>query len=100
MAKIVGVVTSCKVCPNRSYYSGGRYECSKVNQVLAPEIALPSWCPLAEHPSVEIGRAQVAIAEGRAVLDVLKSELASCGASDRVMELVSIALKQFPRVPA
>ena len=99
MAKIIGIVTGCKGCPNRRYYSGGRYECSLVEQVLAPEVLLPSWCPLAEHPATEISQAQTAVSDGRAILEVLKNELTAGGGSARMIELVSVALERFPQVP-
>jgi len=52
--KIIGIVQSCKSCPNRVYDSGGMYECEKVRQSLAPDCVIPPWCPLADHPAAEM----------------------------------------------
>ena len=50
--RILALVRSCKECPRRLYYSGGRYECTAVEQILEPgkEHDIPDWCPLAPYP--------------------------------------------------
>lgn len=99
MAKIIGIVQGCKGCPNRRYYSGGRYECTLVEQMLAPEVTLPSWCPLPDHPASEIGAAQVAVSNGRAILKVALDELEQEPTPQRLKELLTQALGSFPAVP-
>lgn len=50
MTKIVQLVNSCKDCPNRHYYSGGTYECMKVQPSrLNDDMSIPAWCPLADY---------------------------------------------------
>lgn len=99
MAKIIGIVQGCKGCPNRSYYSGGRYECTLVEQMLAPEVTLPSWCPLPNHPAAEIGAAQVAVSNGRATLRAALDGLRAGHSPERLKELLEQALGGFPAVP-
>lgn len=50
MTKIVQLVNSCRECPNRHYFSGGTYECMKVQPSrLNADMSIPDWCPLAEY---------------------------------------------------
>lgn len=49
-ARIVQTVTSCVQCPNRMYFSGGRYECTATRTQLPDPKAIPEWCPLPFYP--------------------------------------------------
>jgi hypothetical protein len=54
MSRILDLISECRACPHRRYYSGGAYECTKVAQVLPKSVAMPDWCPLPQHPAGEI----------------------------------------------
>jgi hypothetical protein len=55
VTKIIGTANSCKECPNRHYFSGGTYECMKVQgSRLNADSSIPAWCPLADHPAATI----------------------------------------------
>lgn len=99
MAKIIGIVGGCRGCPNRRYYSGGKYECSVVDQLLADDVSLPSWCPLPDHPAHAIGGAQVAISTGRTVLETALKEVEQGASTARVQELLRLAIERFPQAP-
>jgi hypothetical protein len=60
--KVLGLVSNCKECPNRVYYSGGVYDCAKADTHLphGQEDQIPKWCPLAEYPSGAIEAAAMA----------------------------------------
>jgi hypothetical protein len=50
MTKIVQIVNSFRECPNRHYYSGGAYECMKVQPSrLNADMSIPGWCPLTDY---------------------------------------------------
>jgi|GEM_PF-1653471 len=54
--KVLGTVSSCRECPNRTYASGGQYECSLVREVIpkGTETKVASFCPLPDFPSGKI----------------------------------------------
>lgn len=57
--KVVGLVSQCDECPNKSYYSGGSYNCSKANALLPWEpgrALVPEWCPLPDYPAAAMSR--------------------------------------------
>jgi hypothetical protein len=49
-ARIVQTVATCRECPNRMYFSGGKYECTKTRTKLPESNAIPGWCPLPFYP--------------------------------------------------
>lgn len=56
MAKVLQLVTSCRECPKRAYYSSGKDECTAVSGRGGPKIvpndgSTPEWCPLADWPA-------------------------------------------------
>jgi hypothetical protein len=73
--KVVRVVTSCRGCPHRQYYSAGRYECygmfngTRGSERLLPEghskdAPIPDWCPLEDYPRLLAERARMDAVEG------------------------------------
>lgn len=55
MTKIVQTVNTCRECPNKHYYSGGAYECLKVQPSrLNADMSIPSWCPLADYSAAGV----------------------------------------------
>jgi hypothetical protein len=63
VAKIVQLVDSCRDCPNRHYYSGGTYECLKTGAYLPKSMAIPTWCPLPDHPAQRISELEARVAQ-------------------------------------
>lgn len=55
MSKIIGLVNSCRDCPNRRYESGGVYQCEKAGGNLEGNCSIPDWCPLPNYqpPTVD-----------------------------------------------
>lgn len=56
--KVLALVANCTECPNRYYYSGGQYTCTKADARLSEdcEYRLPEWCPLADYPAAAMSR--------------------------------------------
>jgi len=52
--KVLGLVRSCKVCPNHGYYSGGKSECRLVNEIVEDPGIVAPFCPLADFPSAKL----------------------------------------------
>jgi len=74
--KVVALISDCKECPNRHYYSGGRYECMKAQSVLPYERAgIPEWCPLTNYPAAAMTQLQDEVR-------VLRQQVATQVASD------------------
>ncbi len=96
--RIIGRVNSCKDCPNRRYGSGGVYECSKVDAPLVDSNVIPEWCPLPRDPAQIAARAELNLANARAVvattLDLVGQEQIGV---DRVRELLAMAAEQLSR---
>lgn len=61
--KVLQLVTSCDDCPNKSYYSGGRSECTAAQTLLPFNEGhrIPEWCPLIDYPSDAMERQQETI---------------------------------------
>jgi hypothetical protein len=95
--KILGLVRSCTECPHRQYYSGGVYECAKLQQPLTPGEAMPMWCPLSDHPAVHIAPAQRAVADTREMLLGLQKEIADGVSAARIRELVDLSIQRLPQ---
>jgi hypothetical protein len=72
--KVIGLVSSCKECPNRAYYSAGIYECTKVDARLPynEEDKIPTWCPLSDYPASAIVDRDNTIRELRGQLDAIR----------------------------
>jgi hypothetical protein len=94
--KILGLVSGCTQCPHRQYYSGGVYECAKVQQKLVASETMPVWCPLPDHPAVHIAPAQRAVEDVRQILAGLQKEVADGASERRIREIVEIAIRQLP----
>jgi hypothetical protein len=95
--KILALVHSCIECPHRQYYSGGVYECAKLQQPLIAGETMPVWCPLSDHPAAHIAPAQRAVADNPENLMGIQKEIAA-GASDaRIRELVDLSIQRLPR---
>lgn len=58
MSKIIGLVNTCRECPNRRYESGGVYQCEKVGTDLDANCPIPDWCPLPNYPTQAIQPSQ------------------------------------------
>ncbi|PZU87880.1 MAG: hypothetical protein DI527_18085 [Chelatococcus sp.] len=58
--KVLQLVQGCATCPRKSYYSGGRSECTEAGAVLPPIDSLNGrpvdWCPLPEYPAAAMER--------------------------------------------
>ncbi len=61
--KVLALIRSCAECPNKSYYSGGRSECTKAGALLPMATRtgptpppIPDWCPLADYPAAAMQR--------------------------------------------
>jgi hypothetical protein len=52
--RILGLVDSCGVCPNRQYYSGSQYKCNKADQLIIDDHRVASFCPLPTYPAGEM----------------------------------------------
>lgn len=63
--KVLQLIECCNDCPNKSYYSGGAYECAKVGTILPHNEGhrAPGWCPLTEYPSDMVRERDLTIAE-------------------------------------
>ncbi len=57
--KVVITTTSCGTCPNYSYYSGGVYRCSLVDEAVLEKNRIAPFCPLPDYPSSIIADMQV-----------------------------------------
>ncbi len=55
-ARIVGRVRSCGECPKRAYWSGGKYQCSVIQQPLTDASGIPAFCPLPLDPSALLAK--------------------------------------------
>lgn len=51
--KVLQLIGCCNDCPRKSYYSGGRSECSETRTLLPfnEGHSIPGWCPLTNYPS-------------------------------------------------
>jgi len=49
--KIVDTTNSCRTCSHKMYFSGGQYECTKLNKIINDISTIPNWCPLPEYPA-------------------------------------------------
>ncbi len=49
--KIVDITNSCRTCSHKMYFTGGQYECAKLNKIINDISIIPNWCPLPEYPS-------------------------------------------------
>lgn len=49
--KILRLVSSCGVCPNYGYYSGGVHQCRSVEEDVENPNVIAPFCPLADFPS-------------------------------------------------
>jgi hypothetical protein len=51
--KFLDLVSCCDECLYKSYYSGGRSECTKTRTLLPfnEGHTIPDWCPLPDYPS-------------------------------------------------
>jgi hypothetical protein len=51
--KFLDLVSCCDECLYKSYYSGGRSECTKTRTILPfnEGHTIPDWCPLPDYPS-------------------------------------------------
>jgi hypothetical protein len=51
--KFLQLVSCCNECLHKSYYSGGRSECTKTRTILPfnEGHTIPEWCPLPDYPS-------------------------------------------------
>lgn len=95
--KILQSVTTCKECPNRRYYSAGRYECSKMDGApLSDDCVIPQWCPLSDHPGPVAARAARSLEDARTVLQIAKGEAPTADVT-RLRELINIAAGQVAR---
>jgi hypothetical protein len=95
--KILGLVRSCMECPHRQYYSGGVYECAKLQQPLIAGEAMPVWCPLPDHPAEHIAPAQRAVADTREFLLGMQKEIADGASEARIRELLNLSIQRLPR---
>jgi hypothetical protein len=78
MLKIVKTVTNCKECPQRSYYSGGQYECRSMDGAPLPaSCEIPPWCPLQDHPGKLAAIADAKVRNAQAVIRHLRESLES-----------------------
>ena len=78
MLKIVQTVTTCKDCPKRGYYSGGRYECGEMDGApLSADCQIPAWCPLQDHPGKLAAVADAKVRNAQAVIKHLRESLES-----------------------
>lgn len=73
--KVLQLVASCDDCPNKSYYSGGRSECTEVQTILPHNEGhkIPEWCPLVDYPSDAMERQRETISELRKQLEAQRS---------------------------
>lgn len=96
--KIALRVSSCKECPNRRYYSGGRYNCAAVDAPLPEDMGYPDWCPLPNDPAQLAARSTEALAAAKRVLAVATQEAANKDTSaERLRELLGMAANQLTR---
>lgn len=75
--KVLQLIGACQDCPKRSYYSGGRHECTAANQVLPYNEGhrIPSWCPLADYPAREMASLEETVRELQGQLDGLQKRV-------------------------
>ncbi len=96
--KIALRVGNCKDCPNRRYYSGGRYTCAAVDAPLPDDMRFPAWCPLPDDPAQLAGRATEALESAKRVLAIATKEAANLDTSpSRLRDLLTIAANQLAR---
>lgn len=97
--KILALVPSCAVCPNRHYYSGGKYECTLVGETIVNESGVAPFCPLADFPASTIANMQATISELREpyrhslTITILSHVAAKLGVNLRADSNVAIPLK-------
>jgi hypothetical protein len=63
--KVLQLVSCCNDCPRKSYYSGGRSECTEAHTILPLNEGhtMPAWCPLIDYPSVAMAKQAERIAQ-------------------------------------
>lgn len=49
--KILQIVNSCGICLNYRYYSGGKYVCTGVHEIVEDKSLIAPFCPLVDFPS-------------------------------------------------
>jgi hypothetical protein len=59
--KILGQVTSCGVCPHRTYYSGSIHRCALVDEDIINDSVVAPFCPLPDYPSDKLAQMQKTI---------------------------------------
>lgn len=94
-AKILKIVKECADCPNKSYSSGGRYECAAVEQPLVQGHSIPAWCPLPDHPAAIVAPAQARLADARAIVRALDQEVRDGADQTRIAELTRMAVDRL-----
>ncbi len=69
--KVLKLVGACDDCPNKSYYSGGRSECTATGTILPYNEGhrIPGWCPLTDYPSTMMERQRERIADLEKMLE-------------------------------
>lgn len=68
--KILQLVTCCDDCPRKSYYSGGRSECTEAGTILPYNEGhrIPEWCPLVNYPSDAMERMRERISDLESII--------------------------------
>jgi hypothetical protein len=82
--KVLQLVTCCDDCPRKSYYSGGRSECTEAGTILPfnEGHTIPEWCPLTAYPSDAVERREDTIKELRRQLEAARDEKLIAEAAD------------------
>lgn len=98
-ARILGRVRSCAECPNRAYWSGGKYQCSVIEQPLTDTSGIPAFCPLPLDPSALMAKSAWDEKQVTTIMQAAANEAMATADVDRMRHLVLTAASMLGIAP-